>query len=820
MEMTGQPGDRSEAGAAALDATDATLHTAIRVQSAGLIGSFFLFMGGYAALLAWFKLVDVYHEHFSATGILLFGDTIFRLLFMFYLFWITVGAGTLLIKAERWQGSRPNEAAEFLLLTFFAGAGLLHVAVFAIGYASLLNYAMMIVLTVPLVAVSFPRACVGARALRDAFRARRMVRGRYVFIGCFFVGLAWFGLLIVKGLYPGGGNDYYDHYFPAYKAFVEHGSLWPNEVWWDYFLVKGAGLFFLGILLTDPLAPQTVIFCTCSVAGLVIFLLARRLAPGTAWPAAGVLLFFSVLIYTPGWGEFSKLHELDTAFVIGIVWMTAALLEGSSTPDRRWITAIASTQIAAVIAEFPTGVFLAILFAVLALIRFCIRDRRGSAICLGQAGLASALVALTMLLNYVTAGLPTDLALPYAAHFADVEKLYRWGALPMLIWVSPIFSYTSVPLSAALHFLQFALRGNLLWPMAMGGLVVLLAAWIGRIVSQSKLKAPTSWIGLAASEPAAVQVLAAALLSFALLTITEARGISTSYYRFASFILPIMIVASIAMWTAPLRIAASSRLAALVRHPGAPVPIAALCLVAIIHTTHVNRVVVPLFGNAVEHALGVLSIDAAFQRQSAGMLTMAVRPEASAAVANNSAYRDRNPLAGTYPGARGAYAVVGPGTPIWSLHANSYCMLPDCTMMSYPFYVMTPALDRVLWGAPEEARSLLRGAGINYFLFSRELQLYGPLPLSALFSPDHIGNYLGIRWTDGITTLLTWTGPDTSPLDAGWMEEYRRSVATSRFLRLFPEAEMHAIFDRLNATPHPWHAVELPLRRPRPSLQK
>jgi hypothetical protein len=783
-----------------------TLDAADSVVSAGLSGSFFLFMGGYVILLAWFKLVDVYHTHFSTAGILLLGNTFFRLLFIFYLIWITVGAGTLLIKSEESRATPPNDTIELLLLTFFAGAGPLHVAVFAIGYASILNFTTMVLLTLPLVALSFPRARVAARALRDAFHAQKKARSRYVFIGCFFVGLAWSGLLIVKGLYPGGSPDYYVHYFPAYRAFVEHGSLWPNEVWWDYFYSKGAGLFFLGILLTDPLAPQAVIFCTCSVTGLVIFLLARRLAPGTAWPMAGVLLFFSILIYTPGWGEFSKLHEFDTLFVVGILWMTAALLETNSTPARTLITALTATQVAAIVVNLPIGVFLAMMFTLLAFIRFCVRDRRGYFICLCQASIAAALVVLIMLINYATTGLPADLGLPYLASFVDVEKLYRWGALPMLIFVSRTFSYTGVPFSGSLHFLQLVLRCNLLWPMILGGFFVLLAAWTGRFAAKPKVNPAALWLRLATAEPAAVYVLAAALACSVLLTVTEGRGLSWSYYRFTTFTVPIVIVASIAMWAAPLRIAASSRLAALIRHPGAPIPVLALCAAAVIHATHVNRVVVPLFGNALKHALGVLSIDAAFQLQSNGMTA-----EPSSAPSGGIAYQNHNPLAGTYPGARGAYAAVGPGIPIWSLNRFTFCMLPDCRIMWYPFFVMTPAMDRVLWGSPEEARSLLRRAGISYFLFSRELPLMDPLPLSQLFSPDHIGDYLGIRWTDGITTLLTWSGADTSPLDGAWIDEYRQSVATTRFLRHFPAAEAHAIFTRLNATPHPWHSVKLPL---------
>ena len=63
-----------------------------------------------------------------------------------------------------------------------------------------------------------------------------------------------------------------------------------------------------------------------------------------------------------------------------------------------------------------------------------------------------------------------------------------------------------------------------------------------------------------------------------------------------------------------------------------------------------------------------------------------------------------------------------------------------------------------MFGSAEEARELLQRAGINYFLFSSELIITDPLPLSSLFSPDNIALNLALRWTDGTTSLLTWPG--------------------------------------------------------------
>jgi hypothetical protein len=169
-------------------------------------------------------------------------------------------------------------------------------------------------------------------------------------------------------------------------------------------------------------------------------------------------------------------------------------------------------------------------------------------------------------------------------------------------------------------------------------------------------------------------------------------------------------------------------------------------------------------------------------------------------------------LAGTYPGARGAYATVGPHTPIWSLHLDTYCMMPDCKVMNFLYFIMTPSWGHLMWGTPEEGRAALRVAGLNYFLYSRELQILDPLPLSPLFSPDNIARYLGIRWTDGTTALLTWSGPDTTALDEEWIADYRQSVAVSRLVRKFPNAAMKTIFEQLDAAPHSWRPFEPPRR--------
>ncbi len=119
-----------------------------------------------------------------------------------------------------------------------------------------------------------------------------------------------------------------------------------------------------------------------------------------------------------------------------------------------------------------------------------------------------------------------------------------------------------------------------------------------------------------------------------------------------------------------------------------------------------------------------------------------------------------------------------------------------------------------MFGAPEQARAALQASNHNYFLFARDLPIVDPFPLSPLFSPDNIARFLGIRWTDGNTALLTWLSPGMQPLDADWIAAYRRSLSQSDTISLYPYQELKSVFARLNTTPHPWKPFALPWIKP------
>jgi len=59
-----------------------------------------------------------------------------------------------------------------------------------------------------------------------------------------------------------------------------------------------------------------------------------------------------------------------------------------------------------------------------------------------------------------------------------------------------------------------------------------------------------------------------------------------------------------------------------------------------------------------------------------------------------------------------------------------------------------------------------------------------------LFAPETIGRYLGVKWSDGSIFLLTWIGPDTTPIGADFFDAYRRVRAEPDALRWFKFDEL------------------------------
>jgi hypothetical protein len=230
-----------------------------------------LFTAVYIGIIAYFSRVDVYHLHFFEPHYSLF-YALFRTAFAFYLFWMAACSGLAvfwLIGAHGSIQGAPKYAAGF-----FAGAAAWTLLMLLLGYLGLYTRTIAFLVTVPVVAASSRHF---HQTMRVLFAYLRKLRRRNIAIFALATIAIVFGLLLmmVKGLYPAGGHDYFTHYHYYLLSVLKHQDLWPNEVWYHYYYDKAMGLFFLAMLLTDPLAPSLATACFVAATGIALFDLVR-----------------------------------------------------------------------------------------------------------------------------------------------------------------------------------------------------------------------------------------------------------------------------------------------------------------------------------------------------------------------------------------------------------------------------------------------------------------------------------------------------------------------------------------------------------------
>jgi hypothetical protein len=725
-----------------------------------------LFVFPFILLLVFFRSIDVFDKYFFASVITL-PYNLFRILYVVYLGGAICVPGFAALKliggATGFSRLRPLER---LAACFFCGAALWHALLLLFGFLNLYDFPVMAALIVVGVALTpvYLRDTI-VELHRDA-RATQVAAPRPIAYSRTILAIAAAAaaifLLLVKGLYPAGGHDFYDHYNGFYEAVIRNHGIWPNDLWYHFYYSKGLGLFFLSMIVTDPLAPSLVTFCFVMAAATALFLLIDRMAPEESfWPWIAVITYLVFYVYTPGfglylqhggWGDFQKPHEIGSAFVVGFLWLCAGLTGVAGRERWIWLTAAAAIIFILPVIELPT-VFLLGLLSLILMIAGVIRRRKEEfwsfflLSVAGGCGLAGILV-----LNYVVTGLPSDEFVVDAWPWADVRRLSASGALPYVIllvqgWTGllaqavPLFSGDFLNLyvdQLRLNFMKSLFINTSIFFPLLGGCLLWRRRWPRREQDSAPL-----WLILAL------------LAALAVAAAFAGRVQTISFYRYTSFCLPVVIGLAACGW---LYLGASInwRRAGVIFRYILPVVILVVALneYRVKYRAPMGQVV----GGAAAFAAGALSIREAYSHQQG--------------------WPGRMLWGGIYPGMIGAWRVAGPGTRIWSLHLHTYCMLPHCRSETFYSFILSPHLLDLLVASGDQVRDVLQHEGLNYFFYTTEREIQDALPLIKPFAPDNIADYLGIKWTDGTSYLLTWLGPGVAPLTPEWVAQYKQAVAT------------------------------------------
>jgi hypothetical protein len=731
-------------------------------------------LGGFIGVVLWFDRVDFYNKHFFDTGAIVFADNVVRIVFVGIFSWLIYAPGAAIAALVTTPGERAALfPAERAVLGFGIGVGLWHVAMLILGVLGLYYQAVMVALCLVILVASarhFGRVAVaGCRTLTDRFTALRQRRASPQQVGAILIAVAAAWVLLRRGLFPGGSGDYYTHYFYYYLEVLKNHGLAPNDVWYHYYYSKGSGLIFLGMLLSDPEAPALTTFPCVLFAAIAIATLAARMVPGSLWPAVGALiylLYYLLNLNDIGGSEFQKDHEEIAALVVLTAW---ALCMERCAPPLPFRVMAAASAIAAAIVTQAMGILLSVFVGLLCAWSILHRRWREMWAYGAVAAAIAAVVLAVLVLGYVQTGMASDQPLDLMLRFADVGRLDRWGVIPQVIavaWIRDNYLALAPPFGWGVfkQLFQFMrLRG--LWPFLIGPIVAAGIIYaIDRFAPWKRPRLSDPWEASFAGATAAR--LGALLLFFIIIALLAGHSQSISFERLSSFFVPLLVLFAIAASAWLLNGKLQSR-----GDPWTWTVLPAVLLIAVLGAWqgkyHWSRQLPAETANALRFFSGRFSLADGYAHADSGYTFGAINPEALKAARQ-----------------------VPYGTPIWSTNVDSYCMVPGCLIEDVISFKMSGRLDEILGGDPELAKQRLQEAGLNYFLFLKDYRVLDLLPYSHLFAPETIGSYLGVKWSDGSAFLLTWIGPDTTPIGPDFLEAYTR-------LRAAPDALQWFKFDEL-----------------------
>ena len=711
--------------------------------------SLLLFAGGFLLLVGSFGSVDIYHQHFFAQGPAIFIYNLSRVVFAFYLIWIIYAVGFGIINFFASPASLENLTLfERIVFSFGTGIGFWHVFLLLLGIFNLYYQSIMIGLCFVVLCISakhFKQVLQEIFHLTTQWRQNRLLYSGYLLFG---IALGW--LLITKGLYPGGGGDYYNHYFKYYLAVIHNHGLAPNDVWYHYYYTKGSGLDFLAILLMDPQAPEVVTFCYVTIAALALMTFSARLIPKSLWPVfCGItyVLYYIVSVSGSG-GEFQKLHEKSSALIIMAVWTICMYASLPKARGPALITLI-SLMLGLSVLMQPGALLFVAFFAAMTIAMALTKNFKWMKTSLLLCSITGTAVASIFLLNYLVTGLATDQLLDLSWRFANIERLNQWGIIPNILmggWERHQYALMTEPYGwSTIQQLITFMRLDRLWIVVVSGILALLLYAIRKNKSVNQTNQPVA-------RPALI-ALALLISVFSVFSLFFGHVQSVSYLRFSSFFFPIVILFSIACWAlyiTELQWGSNS-----------------LVINKIIPTVLLVAVF-SLWGkwfadareisaSAMRFMLGKYSLADAYTHQHGDIWFGAINPAVMKAARQ-----------------------IPPDTRIWSMNGNSHCSVPGCRIESIYSFKLSSKLNEILNGKPEQAKEILQSEGLNYFLYASDYDLLDLLAYSHLFNPMTLNKYFTIKWTDGKTYLLTWRGQNGSNISPQFIKTFAASLDKPR----------------------------------------
>ncbi len=686
-----------------------------------------LYLVVFGGVVIFLKNVDISWQHYHQAGFFIVAYSICRFILSVFLIILcfTLGALTLRRFFPSLRQDKVGGELSYFILCFFGGASIYAIVFTLLGLLGFLKTPAALLLTAPLLFFSPPLISQVMKPIcAKISRVFCQLEGISGWARALLVWLALVAggfLFFSKGLYPGPfDNDVWEHYLPYYREVLRNGSLGPNEIWFQFYISKAAGLFYLSSLLSDCLSVQLVSWCFILVTGIILFQFLNEHLADFSWALLGVIVFFAACAYRDS-GNFFKHHTVLAGYVVFLVWASIQIIHQALLPRKAFYLFMAA-------ASFYIG----------------FHQPQGSAILVVFWGITTCSVVLfragrplthlfATLFLFVVMGIITDLVLGYAftglatldpVHFfwplADCEKFDRVFGASSIAY--SLFSEPHVQRQMNLDWSFKIFRCEYFFSLFPTPILLL-----GGIIGISKMIQPVSRIRIQHDKYPMLLFAIFAFSSFVLGQLMTTQSV-LHLFMFNNFIMAVIGIAS----------------------------------TKIVVDTFIPRVVKPWFCVLL------------FVFLSLGAVTQGLRYTGETRLKALAAYTFGrwsfcNVLQETsayfkhsLEAVVGIRQLLGPHARIISLtrDAGPGYSFPGAGIVSEPSHTLGTHYLEIVFGTPDQAKGLLQKRGFDYFLVNLNRPLFSGLVFSHLFAPDHLNPYFKVIFQEGDNYLLTWRLPE------------------------------------------------------------
>lgn len=645
-----------------------------------------------------------------------------------------------------------TSARRAAILCFFFGASLYGATFAALGLAGLITLTSGMVLTLPVLALSYrPLVVLMAllqadevtRPLPDPYTRAWLVRTVIVIAG----GAAVFFLLTRLVYLAVFDPNIWEHYVHYYRAVLATGSTQPNDVWHHFYASKGAGLILLTNVLSDFFGAQIVSACFVLMAGVIVLDLLLEHCRSASWAFFGVVLFLAFLYGQVSDGATFKHHGVIVGYAALALWGSVWL---PRVPPLHFRTFMIVLVVALAYLGFylpgVTPVFVAA-FVLVALIHAARSQAREVSASLILAGALCGGTAVALLTNWVLTGLLEVTPMRWLWAIADqakVERVFGTGGVEFFLAMNndlrpeydwslrrawKVLRYPLPPLVTYVSLVAVLVLALLKQARKPGDETIRLLAYIAAFLVPLSIFAQAVQT-VAVDRMALYSIVFTTVATTVLLKrlVDTSLGVKISIVRAAASGAPGEARKGIEVW----RVASAFVIAVGV-------------VVAVIEGWEdIGRkqraVLFPFIS-------GGLSLKEAFHKVEAGLRY----PKIGMTVTAMSEFREK----------------LGPHDRMLRVtyDAGFSYALPGDGVVSEPTYALIRNRSTMLASAPGEVVDYLKRRGISYLALNLQSSLFSTIAFTSLFDPREAPKYLGVVYEDRDFFILTWRDQEpTRPL--------------------------------------------------------